>query len=150
MGAVQYFLGVELRYLKNQMVLTQHGYLETVLKKFGMTECNPVRSPIIPGQEWSPSEGEASIAVPFKEAIGALLFLSKRTRPDISFAVGMRSRFAVASQANHWMGIKRIMQYLNGTASFGLMYGKGEGDSENPLKELLNASSDAQTALDVV
>jgi hypothetical protein len=58
----------------------------------------------------------------YKQTIGALLYLSNNTRPDLAFAVN----YLAGSQSNptdhEWILLKRIFQYLKGTIGFGLIY----------------------------
>lgn len=47
----------------------------------------------------------------FKELVGCLMYLSRRTRPDIATAVGMLSRSSNSPTAASWMQGKRILRY---------------------------------------
>ena len=60
--------------------------------------------------------------VPYLSAIGALLYLTQCTRPDISFVVNLLARFSSAPTQRHWTGIKTIFRYLKGTIDMGLFY----------------------------
>ena len=51
------------------------------------------------------------------------------TRPDISAAVGTMSQFMSNPIQSHWFGVKRILRYLRGTSSYGLIY-NGCDDNE--------------------
>lgn len=61
--------------------------------------------------------------VPYRSAIGSLLFLTMITRPDISFAVNLLSRYCENPGASHWGAVKRIFRYIRGTTNFKLTYG---------------------------
>ena len=43
---IKYFLGIRIQRNENDISLDQSGYLQTVLKKFNMNECNPVNIPL--------------------------------------------------------------------------------------------------------
>ena len=58
---------------------------------------------------------------PYKSALGALLYM-RLTRADLLQAISECARFAQNPGPIHWMAIKRIMRYLNGTRNFGLAY----------------------------
>ena len=58
----------------------------------------------------------------YQSAVGTLLYLSTKTRPDIAYAVGNVARFSSKPTQTHWIAVKRIMRYLNGTPDFGLLY----------------------------
>jgi hypothetical protein len=61
--------------------------------------------------------------VPYREAIGSLMYTSVATRPNISFAVSMLSQFLDNPGDAHWIGIKHIFHYLAGTQDIELTYG---------------------------
>ena len=43
-------------------------------------------------------------------------------RPDICFAVNMLSQFMVEPKRVHWVAVKHVLQYLQGTVDYGLDY----------------------------
>lgn len=53
--------------------------------------------------------------IPYRGAIGCLLYLAKRTRPDIAYAVNMLSRNQTNPTVGNWMKVKRVFRYLKGT-----------------------------------
>jgi hypothetical protein len=67
--------------------------------------------------ESTPVEG-----VPYREAVGSLLYLSQITRPDITFAVNLVSRYLEKPKKVHWNAVKRIFKYLKSTPNYGLLY----------------------------
>jgi hypothetical protein len=44
----------------------------------------------------------------YLNAIGALMYLTNNTRPDIAFAVNCLARHSAASTMHHWNNIKNI------------------------------------------
>ncbi|KAL7602280.1 hypothetical protein Lser_V15G26500 [Lactuca serriola] len=44
------------------------------------------------------------------------------TRPDISFVVGMLSRYTSNPSAQHWQAVNIVFKYLKGTLDYGLSY----------------------------
>jgi hypothetical protein len=61
-------------------------------------------------------------AVPYREAIGSVLYLALRTRPDIAVAVSILSKHVQEPRPAHWEGVKRILRYLKGTMMQGRQY----------------------------
>uniref|UniRef100_A0ABD2W186 Retrovirus-related Pol polyprotein from transposon TNT 1-94 n=1 Tax=Trichogramma kaykai TaxID=54128 RepID=A0ABD2W186_9HYME len=120
------FLGIEIDYLPDQsMLLHQKFYAEKVVERFNLQSANTVSIPIDPNTMCTifEKEGEThELHVPYKEAIGSLMFLAYITRPDLSFSVGVLSRFAENPSKVHWNAIKRIIKYLKGTLAHGLVY----------------------------
>ena len=50
----------------------------------------------------------------YPSAVGSLLYLSSRTRPDVAFAVNNVARFCSEPTTQHWNAVKRIFWYLRG------------------------------------
>ena len=55
-----------------------------------------------------------------------LLYLVTRTRPQIVFAVCTEAIFCERPTKQHWVAIKLILRYLNGSQSLGILYSKGK------------------------
>ncbi|XP_046750287.1 secreted RxLR effector protein 161-like [Diprion similis] len=89
------------------------------------------------------TESESVDSVPYREAVGSLMFLAIVSRPDISFAVNNASKFLNNHDSNHWRAVKRIFAYLLGTANFGIVYRSGGSESN------LIGFSDADYAADL-
>jgi hypothetical protein len=53
------------------------------------------------------------------------MYLANCTRPDIAFAVNLLARHSTAPTKCHWMGVKCILRYLNGTRDLELFYKRG-------------------------
>lgn len=89
------FLGIEIEVLKDYSIrIHQEAYAKKVLCRFGMEESKVVSTPIDCGQNLGDFvQDEHENKFPYREAIGSLMYLSVGTRPDISFAVGVVSRY---------------------------------------------------------
>jgi len=64
--------------------------------------------------------------IPFREAVGALIFISIVSRPDISYSVNQVSRFVNNFDENHWNAVKKIIKYLKGTKHYGILFQRTE------------------------
>lgn len=100
-----------------------------------MDDCNPVSTPLDLSQKLTADmcsqtyEAQKEMEkVPYMEAIGRLLFAAQNTRPDISFAVNLLSRFSKNHGKGHWLEVKRILRYLKGTLEMGIVYSKFSED----------------------
>ena len=65
-------------------------------------------------------EKVAMSKIPYREAIGSLMWAAVATRPDIAFAVSLLSKFLEISGEIHWKAVKRVMGYLNGMKTYKL------------------------------
>ena len=50
------------------------------------------------------------------------MYLAVHTRPDISYAVSVFSRYLSNPSSNHTKGVYNILRYVRGTVSLGIMY----------------------------
>jgi hypothetical protein len=66
--------------------------------------------------------------VPYREAIGSLMYVAIATRPDISFAVSCLSQFLENPGEAHWQAVKRVFRYLAGMRDQALTYGTEQRD----------------------
>jgi len=55
---------------------------------------------------------ESNPAIPYRELIGALLFLARVSRPDIMYAVNKIAQFNSAYNEEHFYHTKQILRYL--------------------------------------
>jgi hypothetical protein len=62
---------------------------------------------------------------PYRQAVGALMYLMTGTRPDIAYAVGHASRVLENPSKADWIKVKRIFRYLAGTVTHGIVYRAG-------------------------
>jgi hypothetical protein len=109
---------------KGVVMLDQTKYIESLLKTFGMDDSKPVSTPIEPNIKLKPlPEGESSPEVPYQQLVGALLYLSVGTRPDIAHTVNRLSQFNTCFTQEHWNTLKRLLRYLKGTKDLCLVYG---------------------------
>ena len=60
--------------------------------------------------------------IPYREAIGSLMYLSNATLPDIKFTVNYLGRKQLEPTEEDWMDVKRVFKYLRGTSNRGFKY----------------------------
>lgn len=76
--------------------LHQGNYIKKILIRFNMSDADPVVIPADGHDERCIDMHKTkpvSNQVPYREAIGSLMYLSTGTRPDITFAVNRASRY---------------------------------------------------------
>lgn len=83
-----------------------------------MYNCNPTVTPA----ETSVNLVAASQSddKPYRQLIGALLYLATGSRPDIAYIVGRLSSFLDRHGEEHWLAAKRVLRYLKGTINTGI------------------------------
>ena len=133
MGELHHFLGVKVmqNLLTGEVWIGQPAYAERVLEKFGMENAKPIATPVDVSLKLvkTTEECQSIDQVFFQSAVGSLLYLSIMTRPDITYAVSNVAKFCANPSKQHWVAVKRIMRYVKGTLSLGLLYSK-DGSKE--------------------
>ena len=93
LGLMKYFLGIEVKQVKSGILISQEAYATNILKKFRMEHCNSSVTPMELGTKLSKfDEGVSVDANVYQSLVGSLRYLTC-TRPDISYSVGIVSRF---------------------------------------------------------
>ncbi len=95
-----------------------------------MSSSKPVVTPMEPRTKTvEPNDASQQPAedVPYRSAIGSLMYLMVGTRTDIAFAVGKLAHHSQSPLLEHWTAVKRVLRYIAGTRNAGLTYG-GSGD----------------------
>ncbi|KAJ3504791.1 hypothetical protein NLJ89_g7753 [Agrocybe chaxingu] len=139
---------------KNEVSLSQTPFVDSLLRKFRLSNANPVATPLDPNinldnfdqeDQVVQDEGEVDLRVTTSYAtlIGSLMYLAISTRPDIAFAVNKLAQFTANPKPKHWTAVKRIFRYLKGTRDYALTYG---GTDPDVLVEDLNIYCDADWA----
>ena len=92
-----------------------------------MNEAKPIKTPVNVNSKLLNATEESELVDQslYQSAVGSLLYLTTRTRPDIVFAVNNVARFCSKPTKQHWMAMKQIFRYLRGTTCFGLLYSEG-------------------------
>lgn len=131
-GPISDFLGYEIDYNKEQgtMRLSQHGYINEMLERFGMEHCKAARTPLGTGIEIMIEHKETpsiDVIKEYQEIVGALNYLANSTRPDIIYVVSILCRYLSNPAKVHHETAKRLLRYLKGTSKSYIEYRK-EGD----------------------
>jgi hypothetical protein len=125
MGELKYFLGFQIKQLQEGTFISQTKYIQDILKKFGMKNGKPIKTPMGTNGHLGLDTGGKSVDQKvYRSMIGSLLYLCA-SRPDIMLSVCICARLQANPKEVHLRAVKRIMQYLVYTPKFGLWYPKG-------------------------
>ena len=142
LGKVSTFLGIEFSLEKHERTglnnkpikgykslrLHQAKYVRNMLKRFGKENLTPVSTPVQEGVKLQkatsdPSKEDLNL---YQQQVGSLLFLSTKTRPDISFAVNNCARYMAKPDKSHFKALDRIWAYLIKYPDLGLYISDNE------------------------
>lgn len=126
LGALHYFLGVEVVKHPHGIILSQQKYLRDILKAADMNGSKPWSIPIAEGTSLSHLECislSVSDAQSYRRLCGSLQYATL-TRPDLSFSVNKLCQFMHYPTNTHLKALKRVLRYVSGTMSCGLLLKK--------------------------
>ena len=105
--------------------VSQPHYIDTMLDRFGFSDCHPAVSPSVPGDIPESSKMKPSKLESFRpnELTGSLLWATK-TRPEIMFAVNAVCQLAANPTPGFYRACGRVLKWLSGTKSHGLLFKK--------------------------
>ena len=119
-----YYLGKEVHQLDQGIVLMKDRYARKILEEASMQACNLSHVPMDMNLKLSKAEHEASISErEYRRSIGCLCYLL-RTRPDLSFSLGVLSRYMQEPKESHGAALKQVLRYLRGTCSLGFLFSR--------------------------
>ena len=98
------------------------------MKKFGLESASSVRTPMSPNVKLTVNLlGKNVDSSLYRGMIGSLLYLTA-SRPDISYNVGVCTRYQANPKESHMIALKRIIKYVKTTANFDVWYNKDTND----------------------
>ena len=129
LGEIHYLLKMEIcRDRKNRILtISQRRYIEDLIARYGQQN-----APIAPTPQSANCTLEPEVKMtekevysqPYKyrELVGALQYLVRGTRPDIANIVRELSKFLTRYNVSHWKAALRVLRYLKGSSSYGLVF----------------------------
>ena len=140
LGRCTHFLGVKVEYRDDGVFMSQSAYVQKIIEYANMSNAKHTKYPLPLSHplyeevsDLSPAETVEMEGIPFRKVLGALLFLSTRTRPDISTAISMIAKFQSKAKPIHWKMLKNVVRYLIGTKAYGILLPKRERNEKEVL-----------------
>jgi hypothetical protein len=125
MGELNYFLGFQVKQLKEGTFISQTKYTQDLLKRFVMKDAKPAKTLMETDGHLDLNIGGKSIdQKTYWSMIGSLLYLCA-SRPDIMLSVCMCARFQSDPKECRLVAVKRTLRYLVSMPCFGIWYPKG-------------------------
>lgn len=123
---VSNYIGLDIEEEKNGIKLHQEKYSEKLLQKFNMSNVRDCSYPGILVEQHQAVKVDKEMHEEYREMVGSLLYLSNKTRPDISFHVGYCSRHQNSPNVNDYNNVKNILRFIKGSKGKGIHYSKGD------------------------
>ncbi len=123
LGPLSVMLGidVERNRERKQVFISQLSYIQDILTLFRMENSKPLNTPMIRPDK-NASKTEIPEGVPYRQAIGSLMYLMIGTRPDTAYAIGKLAQKSENPKSEHWTAVKRVFRYIKGTENHGILY----------------------------
>ncbi len=119
LGELHFFLGMEVERNRDERLLciNQIKYLKKISKHFQMEECNPIGVPFDPNVKLqrNVNGNDESKIFPYQQVVASLMYAMLCTRFDLAYPISVLSQHMANPNTEHWMAVKRIFRYLQGT-----------------------------------
>ena len=107
---LSYFLGLQIKQMKNGTFVSQGKYIKDMLKKFGMNEAKAISTPMgTNGNLDSDASGNMVDQKLYRSMIGSLLYVTA-SRLDVICSVCMCARFQASPRKSHLKATKKILR----------------------------------------
>ncbi|GJS90380.1 retrovirus-related pol polyprotein from transposon TNT 1-94 [Tanacetum coccineum] len=108
MGELNFFLGLQIKQMEDGIFFNQSKYIKEILKKFGLEESKPMKTPMSSDTKLTKDEECESVdSTKYRGMICSLLYLTA-SRTDIMFSVCLCVGFHEAPKTSHLKAVKRI------------------------------------------
>lgn len=140
LGLARMVVGIEISRLDtHSYALTQSKFAKTILARFDMTDSKPAATPLSPCVKLRKATDEEldevkDAGLPYRNAVGSLMYLAQCTRPDLAHAVGVLSQHLERPARQHWNAVIHVFRYLNGTVNLGIVFSGKKSQIVNGLK----------------
>lgn len=132
LGELNWLLGLEIcRDRETRTIsLSQRSYIDSIIRRYNLEDAKPAATPMDTQLRLRTAQSPNTTLeyaqmqnIPYRQAVGSLMWASLGTHPDISFAVTTVSKFSTKPGIVHWEAVKRILRYLKGTKELWLTFG---------------------------
>lgn len=121
LGALKYFLGIEISRIPSGLFLSQRKYTLDILSEAGLLAAKPCEFPMEQHHHLAVS-ASSSLSDPesYRRLVGRLIYLTI-TRPELSYSVHTLAQFMQDPKEDHWHAALRVLHYLKGHPGQGLL-----------------------------
>jgi len=115
---------------RGTLKLSQAEYIDSILQRFEMSDCNTVVTPTDKGSHLHEGKnGTYDDEKQYQALMGSLTYAAMSTRPDIGYITQYLSQSNKAPSLQDWNAAKRVLRYLKGTRDLGIVYHRESSSS---------------------
>jgi hypothetical protein len=131
LGELKWILGMKVERDEERIQISQESYINNILERFSMNDSKTAPTPLPFKLEELEKTSEESKKLfknvkRYQEIVGALLYLSNTSRPDITYSTNYLARSMSKPTHLSFQLSQRVMKYLNGTRKLKLTFEKKE------------------------
>ena len=103
LGEIKEYLGVKIEYdyENNKIEMSQTAYIESLVEKYKLQNSN-LYNTLMETKLKIEESNYCERDIKYRNLLGALLYISSNTRPDISYSVNYLSRFRNSYNKTHF------------------------------------------------
>jgi len=121
LGKLHYFLGLEISYTNDGIVLSQRKFTMDLLKDSGLDTSKVASTPLPVPCKLVADKGELLVdPTRYRTLVGKLNFLT-HSRPDLSFTAQTLSQFMQKPTTIHLQALYHTLRYIQGTIGQGIL-----------------------------
>lgn len=119
-GELTYFLGFQVKQMKEGIFISLNKYAKNIVKKFGVESARHKRTPIANHIKMTKDDQGVDVDQSYLN-IGRLIYLTS-SYLNITFSVGVCAPYKANPKFSYLTHVKRIIKYINGTYDYGILY----------------------------
>jgi Reverse transcriptase (RNA-dependent DNA polymerase) len=127
LGDISWILSMRITHdcKKGTIAVSQQQYTEDVLQKFSKADIHPISTPALANEHLIKLDSPKIDTKSYQRAVGALMYLTLGTRPNLSYAIGVLGRYSANPGPDHQCALDRVFKYLRATSDCGLVFQRG-------------------------
>lgn len=117
LGNLNHYLGIQVERDGNFFSISQENNIDKVINDARLQDAKVSKVPLDTGYLKTRKDDIMPDSNRYQQLIGALLYITVNTRPDIAASVNVLSQFNTKPSTSDWNELKRVIRYLKGTKS---------------------------------
>ena len=134
------YLGMDIRVSSNQIALSQKRNIDKMIEQFGLLEARSVYTPITTTCVQNDLSQKLKEVKLYQSLVGQLLYINLSTRPDITYATNILSRYMKDPDVSCLQAGKRVVKYLKTTQNQEFVFKRIDMLKKNPIRVYVDAT----------